>query len=152
MDGTAYPSEMTDGAPAPQAKSTDHANHRVLVIEDDPRTAQLFSAILEHCGHDVLLAESGRHGLELARAARPDLVLLDIQLPELSGLEVIKILKGHPSLKSTPVIAVTAFAMNEERRRIMSAGFDAYLSKPISVGPFMETIQSMLNEGATRPL
>src|SRR3981081_2312462 len=102
--------------------------------------------------HDVLDAQrdatvgarNGIEALDLARRHRPDLILMDIQLPEVSGLEVTKWLKDDPDLKAIPVVAVTAFAMKGDEERIRQGGCEAYLSKPISVGKFIETIRNFL--------
>jgi two-component system cell cycle response regulator DivK len=99
---------------------------------------------LEAQGYNTVGTRNGIDVLELARKHRPDLVLMDIQLPEVSGLEVTKWLKDDPQLKSIPVVAVTAFAMKGDEERIRQGGCEAYLSKPISVGKFIETIRNFL--------
>jgi len=95
---------------------------------------------------------NGVEAIELARTHRPDLILMDIQLPEVSGLEVTKWIKDDPELHQTPVIAVTAFAMKGDEERIRQGGCEAYLSKPISVAKFMETVRRFLGapEGERR--
>src|SRR5262249_6715839 len=111
----------------------------VLIVEDNELNMKLFHDLLEAHGYSTLGTRNGIEALALARQHRPDLIIMDIQLPEVSGLEVTKWLKDDPDLKSIPVIAVTAFAMKGDEERIRSGGCEAYLSKPISVGKFIET-------------
>jgi len=106
---------------------------------------KLFSDLLEAHGYATLKTASGVEAMEIARAHRPDLILMDIQLPEVSGLEVTKWLKQDEELKAIPVIAVTAFAMKGDEERIREGGCEAYLSKPISVAKFLETVRNYLD-------
>jgi two-component system cell cycle response regulator DivK len=99
---------------------------------------------LEAHGYATVGTRNGIEALDLARQHRPDLILMDIQLPEVSGLEVTKWLKDDPELKSIPVIAVTAFAMKGDEERIIQGGCEAYLSKPISVAKFIETVRHFI--------
>ena len=117
---------------------------RVLIVEDNDLNMKLFHDLLEAHGYATLQTKDGMEALKLARQHHPDLILMDIQLPEVSGLEVTKWLKDDPQLKSIPVVAVTAFAMKGDEERIREGGCEAYLSKPISVGKFMETIRHFL--------
>jgi two-component system cell cycle response regulator DivK len=105
---------------------------------------KLFNDLLEAHGYQTVGTRNGIEALELARKHNPDLVLMDIQLPEVSGLEVTKWLKDDPQLKSIPVVAVTAFAMKGDEERIREGGCEAYLSKPISVAKFIETIRHFI--------
>ena len=116
----------------------------ILIVEDNPTNMTLAVHVLESAGHTVLTATDAEAGLALARSALPNLILMDIQLPEVSGLEVTKWLKDDPELKSIPVVAVTAFAMKGDEERIREGGCEAYLSKPISVGKFIETVRHFL--------
>jgi two-component system, cell cycle response regulator DivK len=116
----------------------------VLIVEDNELNMKLFHDLLEAHGYNTVGTRNGIEALELARQHRPDLILMDIQLPEVSGLEVTKWLKDDPELRSIPVVAVTAFAMKGDEERILSGGCEAYLSKPISVGKFLETVRSFL--------
>ena len=116
----------------------------VLLVEDNPRNLKLARDVLEFAGFTVAVAGSGEDGVALAASALPDLILMDIQLPEVSGLEVTKWLKDDPDLKAIPVVAITAFAMKGDEERIREGGCEAYLSKPISVGKFIETIRHFL--------
>ena len=119
----------------------------VLIVEDNELNMKLFRDLLEAHGYATIEARNGHDALDLARAHRPDLVLMDIQLPEVSGLEVTKWLKEDEELRSIPVIAVTAFAMKGDEERIRAGGCEAYLSKPISVGKVIETIRHFLGNG-----
>jgi two-component system, cell cycle response regulator DivK len=116
----------------------------VLIVEDNDLNMKLFNDLLEAHGYATLKTADGIEAIELARKHRPDLILMDIQLPEVSGLEVTKWIKEDENLKSIPVIAVTAFAMKGDEERIRQGGCEAYLSKPISVSKFLETVRSYL--------
>jgi two-component system cell cycle response regulator DivK len=105
---------------------------------------KLFNDLLEAHGYSTLQSRNGMEAFELARQHKPDLVLMDIQLPEVSGLEVIKWLKEDDELSQIPVIAVTAFAMKGDEDRIREAGCEAYLSKPISVANFLDVVTQYL--------
>jgi two-component system, cell cycle response regulator DivK len=117
----------------------------VLIVEDNELNMKLFHDLLEAHGYDTVGTRSGTEALELARTYRPDLILMDIQLPEVSGLEVTKWIKADPELYRIPVVAVTAFAMNGDEERIRQGGCEAYLSKPISIAKFMETVRRFLS-------
>ena len=116
----------------------------VMIVEDNELNMKLFHDLLEAQGYRTVTTRNGIEALELARQHHPDLILMDIQLPEVSGLEVTKWLKEDPALKSIPVVAVTAFAMKGDEERIREGGCEAYLSKPISVGKFLETVRQFL--------
>jgi two-component system, cell cycle response regulator DivK len=105
---------------------------------------KLFHDLIEACGHEILETRDGIEALKLARQHRPDLILMDIQLPEVSGLEVTRWLKEDDDLRSIPVIAVTAFAMKGDEEKIRSGGCEAYIAKPISVSNFLDTIGRFL--------
>ncbi|WP_306257467.1 response regulator [Pararhizobium sp. IMCC21322] len=116
----------------------------ILIVEDNELNMKLFNDLLEAHGYNTLQSRNGMEAFELAREHRPDLVLMDIQLPEVSGLEVIKWLKEDDELCKIPVIAVTAFAMKGDEDRIREAGCEAYLSKPISVANFLDVVSQHL--------
>ena len=118
--------------------------HRVLIVEDNELNMKLFHDLLEASGMEILETRNGIDALKVAKAERPDLIVMDIQLPEMSGLEVTERIKSDPDLKPIPVIAVTAFAMKGDEERIRAAGCEAYLSKPISIDRFISTIKSFL--------
>ncbi len=116
-------------------------DNTVLVVEDNDLNMRLFHDVLEAHGYNVLQAKDGMEGLRMAREERPDLILMDIQLPDVSGLEVTKWLKDDETLKSIPVIAITAFAMAGDKEKILEGGCDAYLVKPISIPNFLQTVE-----------
>jgi two-component system cell cycle response regulator DivK len=116
----------------------------VLIVEDNELNMKLFNDLLEAHGYQTLQTGDGMEALAIAREHRPDLILMDIQLPEISGLEVTKWIKEDDNLKSIPVIAVTAFAMKGDEEKIREGGCEAYLAKPISVQNFLETVRRFL--------
>ena len=118
---------------------------KVLIVEDNELNMKLFHDLLDAQGYETLQTREGLEALSLAREQRPDLILMDIQLPEISGLEVTKWLKADDELSSIPVVAVTAFAMKGDEERIRQGGCEAYISKPISVSGFLETIRQLLD-------
>ena len=117
---------------------------KVLIVEDNELNMKLFHDLLDAQGYETLQTREGLEALSLAREARPDLILMDIQLPEISGLEVTKWLKDDEELSHIPVIAVTAFAMKGDEERIRQGGCEAYISKPISVMHFLEVVRKHL--------
>ena len=119
---------------------------RVMIVEDNELNMKLFKDLIEASGYETIRTRNGLDALDLARAHKPDLILMDIQLPEVSGLEVTKWLKEDDELHRIPVIAVTAFAMKGDEERIRKGGCEAYISKPISVVSFVETIKSYLGD------
>jgi two-component system cell cycle response regulator DivK len=112
----------------------------VMIVEDNELNMKLFNDLLESRGYNVIQTRNGMEALDLARAHMPDLILMDIQLPEVSGLVVTKWLKDDEQLAHIPVVAVTAFAMKGDEERILQGGCEGYISKPISVSHFLETI------------
>jgi len=118
----------------------------VLIVEDNELNMKLFHDLLEAHGYNTLQTRTGIEALQLARDNKPDLILMDIQLPEVSGLEVTKWIKEDEEISSIPVIAVTAFAMKGDEERIRQGGCEAYISKPISVAKFLETVRAYLGE------
>lgn len=118
----------------------------VLIVEDNELNMKLFHDLLDAHGYHTLQTRNGMEALALARQRRPDLILMDIQLPEVSGLEVTKWLKEDDELRAIPVIAVTAFAMKGDEERIRQGGCEAYISKPISVSMFIETVRRFIGE------
>ena len=116
----------------------------VLIVEDNELNMKLFNDLLEAHGYATLKTSHGIEAMELARAHKPDLILMDIQLPEVSGLEVTRWLKADEELKSIPVTAITAFAMKGDEERIREGGCEAYMSKPISVSKFIATVKTYL--------
>jgi len=117
---------------------------KVLIVEDNELNMKLFHDLLDSQGYETLQTREGLQAMALARAHSPDLILMDIQLPEISGLEVTKWLKDDEELAHIPIIAVTAFAMKGDEERIRQGGCEAYISKPISVMHFLETVRKHL--------
>jgi two-component system cell cycle response regulator DivK len=117
----------------------------ILIVEDNELNMKLFNDLLEANGYTTVQTGNGVEAIALARQHKPDLILMDIQLPEVSGLEVTRWLKDDEELKSIPVIAITAFAMKGDEERIREGGCEAYLSKPISVSKFLETVRHFLD-------
>jgi two-component system cell cycle response regulator DivK len=117
---------------------------KVLIVEDNELNMKLFHDLLEAQGYETLETREGLSALSLARIHKPDLILMDIQLPEISGLEVTKWLKDDESLAHIPVIAVTAFAMKGDEEVIRQGGCEAYISKPISVTSFLDTVRRFI--------
>lgn len=114
----------------------------VLIVEDNELNMKLFNDLLEANGYRTLQSRNGVAAVELARKHKPHLILMDIQLPEVSGLEVTAWLKQDEELKHIPVVAITAFAMKGDEEKIRARGCEAYLSKPISVKTFLETVKN----------
>ena len=116
----------------------------VLIVEDNELNMKLFRDLLEAHGYQTAGTSDGFEALNLVRKMRPDLILMDIQLPQVSGLEVTRWIKDDPELRAIPIVAVTAFAMKGDEERIREGGCEAYLSKPISVGKFIETVRQFI--------
>lgn len=116
----------------------------ILIVEDNELNMKLFHDLLDAHGYKTLQTRNGLEALALAREHRPDLILMDIQLPEVSGLEVTKWLKEDDELCAIPVVAITAFAMKGDEERIREGGCEAYISKPISVSLFLETVRQFI--------
>ncbi len=119
----------------------------VLIVEDNELNMKLFLDLLEAHGYQTIGTRSGTEALGLVRAHKPNLILMDIQLPEVSGLQVTQWIKDDPEIAHIPIIAVTAFAMKGDEERIRQGGCEAYLSKPISVGKFVETVRRFTGDG-----
>lgn len=120
----------------------------VLIVEDNELNMKLFHDLLHAHGYETIQTRHGLDAIELARKYHPDLILMDIQLPEISGLEVTRWLKEDEELRDIPVVAVTAYAMKGDEERIRSGGCEAYVSKPISVALFLETVRKFIGEAA----
>ena len=116
----------------------------VLIVEDNELNMKLFNDLLEAHGYRTIQTRDGNEALKLAREHRPDLILMDIQLPEISGLEVTKWIKEDDNLRSIPIIAVTAFAMKGDEEKIRDGGCEGYIAKPISVANFLQTVERFL--------
>lgn len=120
---------------------------RVLIIEDNHMNLELARDILQARGHATWDAGSAEDGLRLAAVHQPDLILMDIQLPGMSGIEALKALRADAALAGIPVVAITASVMLSDRQQIMSAGFDGFIEKPITVRSFLDVVESVLQKG-----
>jgi len=123
------------------------ASGRILVVEDNPLNLKLVRDVLTVSGYEVVAAPSGEEGVNLAGTCEPDLVLMDIQLPGMDGYEALRLLRQNPRLDAVPVVAVTAFAMREDRERASRERFDGYLGKPISVRSLPSQVGEFLSNG-----
>jgi two-component system cell cycle response regulator DivK len=119
---------------------------RILIVEDNDLNLKLFRDLLTAHGYETIETKEGLEAITLTRSERPDLILMDIQLPEISGLDVTRKLKSEDAISSIPIIAVTAFAMKDDEEKILAAGCEAYISKPISIVPFLNTVRKFLGE------
>jgi len=123
----------------------------ILLIEDNEQNRYLATFLLEQRGHEVVPAESGPLGLELAATIRPDLILLDIQLPGMDGHAVARALKSDPRLKSIPIVAVTSYAMVGDREKVFAAGAEGYIEKPINPETFVTEVERFLRPPEKEP-
>ncbi|MGE0701213.1 MAG: response regulator [Hyphomicrobiaceae bacterium] len=129
-----------------RAPRTAGGRKTVLIVEDNELNMKLFNDLLDAYGYATLQARSGTEALQLARERSPSLILMDIQLPEVSGLEVTKWLKEDERLRDIPVVAVTAFAMKGDEERIRQGGCEAYISKPITISTFIATVRRFIGD------
>jgi two-component system, cell cycle response regulator DivK len=121
---------------------------QVLVVEDNERNMKLFRDVLEASGYRTLEAATGERAVELVFEHRPDLVLMDIQLPDIDGVEALARLRADERLSSVPVLALTAQAMEGDRERFLAAGFDGYFSKPVNIAEFIATVKRYCEDGS----
>jgi two-component system cell cycle response regulator DivK len=120
------------------------AGARILIMEDDDDTQGMVRFLLEYRGYEVIVAKDGKHGLEIAHQEKPNLILLDLAMPEMDGWAVAQKLKSDPETKAIPVIAVTAYTMSSDRRKAMDAGCDGFIGKPMNVPEFIAEIEKFL--------
>ena len=120
----------------------------VLIVEDNDKNLKLVRDVLQVKGYQTIEAGTGEDGIALARERRPDLILMDIQLPGISGIEALKVLRADASTAHIPCIAVTASVMQQDRNLITEAGFDGYIGKPINLKEFIDTVRAMLERKA----
>jgi two-component system cell cycle response regulator DivK len=121
----------------------------ILIVEDNEKNMKLVRDILRHKGHETLEAVNGEDGVRLAHERRPDLVLMDIQLPDIDGITALQRIREDKGLDAVPVLAVSASVMPDEQQKIVTSGFDAYVTKPINLKQFVETVQRFLEHGRT---
>jgi len=122
------------------------ANELILIVEDNEKNRKLVRDVLTFTGYRLAEAETGEDGVRLAKELRPDLILMDIQLPGINGITALGQIRDDPAIGQTPVIAVTASAMTHDRQKIMAAGFNGYQSKPINVKDFLAAVREMLDQ------
>jgi len=121
---------------------------KILIVEDNEMNMRLFSDLLQTKGHKIIECLEGTKALALAKKQKPDLILMDIQMPEISGLAVTKLIRETPAIAHTKIVAVSAFAMKGDEERILAAGCDAYISKPIEIPSFFATVEANLQPAA----
>ncbi|MEO8508377.1 MAG: response regulator [Betaproteobacteria bacterium] len=119
----------------------------ILIVEDNPRNMKLVRDVLQVKGHTTVEATNAEDGIVLAGERKPDLILMDIQLPGMNGIDALRVLRGQPDTARIPVIAVTASVMQQDRKLITEAGFDGYVGKPISLVEFLQAVNDMLARG-----
>jgi two-component system, cell cycle response regulator DivK len=117
---------------------------RILIVEDTPANMRLLVAILEKAGHSMLLAPAASEGILIAQHEQPDLILMDVQLPGMNGLEATRLLKADPATQGIPVIAITAFAMSGDKEYFITAGCDSYLAKPVRYKELLAAVENAL--------
>ena len=126
------------------------SGNRILVVEDNTKNLKLVRDVLQFAGFEIIEATTGEDGVELAAREHPDLVLMDLQLPGIDGTEALRQIREMPDVGRVPILAVTAFVMDEDRRRANRAGFDGYVEKPISVRGLADQVRALLTpEGAS---
>ena len=120
------------------------ANELILIVEDHEKNRKLVRDVLKFKGYEVIEAETGEEGVRLALERRPSLVLMDIRLPGIDGVEALRRIRADVSTRAIPIMAITASVMTEDRQKIMDAGFDAYQSKPLNVKHFVAAVEQLL--------
>jgi two-component system, cell cycle response regulator DivK len=124
---------------------------KILIVEDNEKNMKLVRDILRHHGHTTLEAATGGDGVRLAREERPDLILMDIQLPDIDGIAALGLIRAESSLDATPVVAVSASVMPDDQQKIVTSGFDAFITKPLDLKQFLGTVQRFLAKGRKAP-
>ena len=122
-------------------EATVHAHKTVLVVEDNDQSRMLFRELLNARGYSVIEARTGMEGWRAAKAHHPGIILMDIQLPDVSGLDVTKWLKEDESMRAIPIVAVTILATDSDRKSFLAGGCDGHIAKPISIARFLETVE-----------
>lgn len=117
---------------------------RILIVEDNPANLKLAETILHHAGYETLFAAAGEAGVALARRERPDLILMDVQMPGMNGLEATRLLKSDAATAAIPIVGLTAFAMKGDAERILAAGCDAYLAKPYGHAQLIAAVANLI--------
>jgi two-component system cell cycle response regulator DivK len=122
--------------------------HTILIVEDNEKNMKLVRDVLQAKGYATIEAVTGEDGVRLAIEHKPDLILMDIQLPGISGIDALRILRANPETAQIPAVAVTASVMQQDRKHITEAGFDGYLGKPINLKEFLDTVRSMVESNS----
>jgi len=117
----------------------------ILIVEDEPKNLTLLRDLLQVSGYKTIEATDGEKGVELAKASKPDLILMDIQMPKMDGLEATQILKADAATSNIPVLALTSYAMKGDEERILQAGCDGYLAKPFNIQELLKTVAEYLS-------
>jgi two-component system cell cycle response regulator DivK len=128
------------------------AGELILIVEDNPRNLKLMRDVLQFRGYTTLEAETGEAGIELARARRPALILMDVQLPGMDGREAMQVLKADGHTQHIPIIALTAFAMKGDQERLLAEGFDGYIAKPVDIKEVPRVLERYLGGRPAAPL
>lgn len=123
----------------------------ILIVEDNEKNMKLVRDILQHQGHTTLEAVTGADGVRIAKEAKPDLVLMDIQLPDIDGIAALREIRRERALDAIPVLAVSASVMPDEQQKIVTSGFDAFITKPINLRQFLDTVKQFLAHGRKAP-
>ena len=123
----------------------------ILIVEDNEKNMKLVRDILRHNGHATIEAQTGGEGVRLASERRPDLILMDIQLPDIDGIEALRLVRADRALDAVPVIAVSASVMPDDQQKIVTSGFDAFVTKPINLKQFRDTVKLFLTHGRKVP-
>ncbi len=118
----------------------------ILIVEDEPRNLTLLRDLLQVSGYNTIEATDGKQGVELARTKKPDLILMDVQMPKMDGLEATRILKADATTSNIPVLALTSYDMKGDKERILEAGCDGYLAKPIDIKELLKIVAEYLSE------
>jgi two-component system cell cycle response regulator DivK len=121
----------------------------ILIVEDNEKNMKLVRDILRHNGHETIEAPTGGEGVRLASEKKPDLILMDIQLPDIDGIEALRRIRQDATLDAVAVIAVSASVMPDDQQKIVTSGFDAFVTKPINLKQFLETVKRFLTQGRT---
>jgi two-component system cell cycle response regulator DivK len=137
---------MTDKTRNKSAKNAKNAGKTILIVEDNELNLKLFRDLLQTQGFSVIDTKDGMEAIVLAKQYKPDLILMDIQLHGVSGFDVIKKIKAEDTMKNIPIVAVTAFAMKDDKERILESGCEAYIAKPISIEPFLQVIENFIEQ------
>ncbi len=118
---------------------------KILIVDDNEKNRKLLKVILLENGYETIDAENGRKGIEMAKENIPDLILMDIQMPVMDGIQAVKILRSDETTKLIPIIALTSYAMKGDREKFLDKGFDAYIPKPIDIDRFIEVIKEIMH-------